>query len=125
MEFIFNSPNLLAERLLPMRISTQSRRLLGQIKQKTRSARARRWLRLVQLEARTAPAIFTVNDPGDNALGTGDTGDLRYCVNAANSNVEDDTINIEFASPTTITLNPGFGEMPISEANKMTITVPS
>jgi hypothetical protein len=48
--------------------------------------RARRFVpRLEGLEDRTVPTTFTVNSLGDAGAGTGLTGDLRYCVNAANA----------------------------------------
>ena len=40
------------------------------------------------LESRLVPSSFTVTGLGDNGAGSGYVGDLRYCVNAANTNGE-------------------------------------
>src|SRR6516225_343850 len=63
------------------------------------------FLRLQLLECRTAPAIYTVTALGDASTGTGNTGDIRYCVGKAGNG---DVINFDptlFASPQTINLN--------------------
>ena len=56
------------------------------------------------------PAIFTVNSLGDAGIGSGDSGDLRYCINQANADdganeiVFDPTL---FSTSQTITLSGG------------------
>lgn len=52
------------------------------------------------LEDRLAPAVFIVNVDTDSATGTGvgDTGDLRYCINAANAAGGDNTITFAGAA---------------------------
>jgi parallel beta-helix repeat protein len=84
------------------------------------ATRRRIWLQT--LEDRTAPAVFTVNDPGELGVGSGLVGDLRYCINEANINGEADVINIQLTAPnTTISLN---SPLTISELFNLTITVP-
>jgi hypothetical protein len=52
--------------------------------------RASRRLRLglELLEHRSLPSVFTVTDLGDAGAGSGDQGDLRYCLTQANANAE-------------------------------------
>lgn len=38
------------------------------------------------LEDRIVPSTFTVTNLGDSGTGTGNAGDLRYCINLANQN---------------------------------------
>jgi hypothetical protein len=51
-------------------------------------------LRLLCLESRLAPAVWTVNTLADDGSGSGNSGTLRYCIAQANTNPGDDTINI-------------------------------
>ena len=44
------------------------------------------------LEGRTLLATFTVNSLGDVGSGSGDAGDLRYCINQANADNQANTI---------------------------------
>jgi Right handed beta helix region len=68
------------------------------------SGRLRRKLSLQPLEARDVPATFTVASLGAYGFGSGLSGDLRYCVDAANSTLGADTINFNLPSGGTITL---------------------
>jgi hypothetical protein len=71
-----------------------------------RSNRSR--LLLQPLEDRTTPTTFTVNTTADAGNGSGTSGDLRYCINQANSAAGADTITFDatvFSSAQTITLN--------------------
>jgi hypothetical protein len=52
---------------------------------------------LERLEDRLAPAVFTVTSAGDTGAGTGQAGDLRYCLTRANATPGLDTI--QFAIP--------------------------
>jgi Right handed beta helix region len=76
-------------------------------------------LRLLFLEGRVAPAIYTVTALGDANTGTGNAGDIRYCLgNAGNG----DVINFDatlFASPQTINVN-----SQLVVANNVTISGP-
>ncbi len=52
--------------------------------------------------------IFTVNSLGDAGIGSGDSGDLRYCINQANTDDGANTIVFDptvFSTPQTITLS--------------------
>jgi hypothetical protein len=40
------------------------------------------------LERRLLPSTYTVTDLGDDGAGSGRSGDLRYCINAANTNAK-------------------------------------
>lgn len=65
-------------------------------------------LSLLSLEDRSTPATFTVNAITDTGAGSGNSGDLRYCIAQANANPGDDTIAFDatvFASSQTITLS--------------------
>ena len=56
------------------------------------------------------PTIFTVNSLGDAGIGSGDAGDLLYCINQANSDDQPNTIVFDpsvFGTPQTITLSGG------------------
>jgi len=65
-------------------------------------------LRLCPLEQRTTPATFTVNSLADAGVGTGTTGDLRYCINQANDELSFPGLDtITFAVTGTITLTSG------------------
>src|SRR3954470_9546400 len=73
-----------------------------------------RRLCLSRLEDRTVPATYTVNLTSDGSppagLGSGLTGDLRYCIDQANKNAGADVIAFDplvFSGPTTITLTGG------------------
>jgi hypothetical protein len=73
-----------------------------------RSRFARRFrarLRLRPMEDRAVPAAFTVNSLSDAGVGTGTTGDLRYCITQANDEVNFPGLDtITFAVNGTITL---------------------
>ena len=59
------------------------------------------------LEGRALLSTFTVNSLGDAGSGSGDSGDLRYCINQANANDQANTIVFDstvFSTPQTITL---------------------
>src|SRR5262245_45935239 len=65
-------------------------------------------LAVEELEGRWVTSAFTVNSTGDS--GSGLFGDLRYCINQANSNPGPDTITFDsvlFGTPQTITLTNG------------------
>jgi hypothetical protein len=65
---------------------------------------------LEALEGRALLATFTVNSLGDVGSGSGKAGDLRYCIDQANSNDQANTIVFdpsEFGIQKTITLNGG------------------
>jgi len=64
---------------------------------KTVSQRPRARVRLHSLEDRAVPAVFTVTDLGDAGLGAGTSGDLRFCIQQAEDEINfpgADTINI-------------------------------
>ncbi len=79
----------------------------------------RRPLALEHLESRLAPATFIVNTVTDNnvafaitsgklslgGVGSGDTGDLRYCISQANMTTGSNTIDFALPANSTITLN--------------------
>ena len=74
-----------------------------------------------------SPTIFTVNTLGDALSGSGDSGDLRYCINEANADdgpnqiVFDPTV---FSTPQTITLS--LGQLELSDTGgTQTITGPA
>lgn len=68
--------------------------------------------------------VDTDNDPGGSGQGSGQTGDLRYCLNTMNQglNIAPDDYAITFASPMTIQLN---GILPIinNSPNPVNITI--
>src|SRR5438552_1669745 len=64
-----------------------------------RRSRARLGLNFL-LEDRVTPTTYTVNDIGDAGNGSGNSGDLRYCITQANSNGGPDTINFSLGSGT-------------------------
>jgi parallel beta-helix repeat protein len=45
------------------------------------------------LEDRLAPAVFTVTNTGDTGTGSGNSGDLRYCITQANATSGSNTID--------------------------------
>jgi len=81
-------------------------------------------LRLQSLEERAVPATYTVISTTDTGTGSGNSGDLRYCLAQANGNAGIDAIVFNetsgpglvnfLAAPQTITL--GGSELPILEA---------
>jgi hypothetical protein len=54
-------------------------------------------LHIERLETRCVPASFTVNSIGDAGTGTGNSGDLRYCITKADSS-DDTSSSISFDS---------------------------
>jgi hypothetical protein len=69
-----------------------------------RHQRPRRILTLEPLEGRTLlSTTWTVNNTGDSGSGSGDSGDLRYCITQADNTPGDNTIDIAVTG--TITLN--------------------
>ncbi len=79
------------------------------------------------LEGRVVLSTFTVNSVGDGGIGSGDEGDLRYCINQANADDQANTIvfdSIVFGTPQTITLNGG--QLELSDTGgTQTITGPA
>ena len=79
------------------------------------------------LEGRALLATFTVNSLGDAGSGSGDAGDLRYCINQANANDQANTIVFDstvFSTPQTITLSGG--QLELSDTGgTQTITGPA
>src|SRR5947208_1743978 len=66
--------------------------------------------RLEPLEARLAPAAYTVDALTDTGAGSGLAGDLRYCIKQANQNPGPDTISFDatvFGAQRTIDLRSG------------------
>jgi hypothetical protein len=64
---------------------------------------SRRRLLLEPLEERALLSTWTVNSLGDAGTGSGQSGDLRYCITQANKTTGDNTIKISVTG--TITLN--------------------
>src|SRR5262245_23102986 len=88
-----------------------SKRLASWLRELSRRARrgpraARSRPRLEGLEGRLAPAVYTVNALSDTGAGSGDSGDLRYCVSRANE-AGDDTITFQAGLAGTIVLTAG------------------
>ena len=70
--------------------------------------RLRRSPSLEVLEGRALLSTFTVNSFADAGSGSGDSGDLRYCINQANADDQANTIVFDstvFGTPQTITLS--------------------
>ena len=89
--------------------------------------RRRRRPVLEVLEGRALLATFTVNSLGDAGSGSGDSGDLRYCINQANANDQANTIVFDstvFSTPQTITLSGGQLELK-DTGGTQTITGPA
>ncbi len=83
------------------------------------------WIFLLSSNSVFALTTLTVTSPSDNSPGTfGDVGDLRYCLNTMNTqlNTTIDDYAIVFDSPMTIQLN---GILPIinNSANPVSITI--
>src|SRR5262249_736265 len=60
------------------------------------------------LEPRVVLSTFTVNSTGDSGTGSGNTGDLRYCITQANADKQANTIVFDstvFKTPQTIKLS--------------------
>ncbi len=89
--------------------------------------RLRRRPVLEVLEGRALLATFTVNSLGDAGSGSGDAGDLRYCINQANADDQANTIVFDstlFSTPQTITLSGG--QLELSDTGgTQTITGPA
>jgi hypothetical protein len=81
----------------------RARRLGRQLATRSRRRRGRRAWRVEALEERTLLSTWTVNSLGDTGAGTGQSGDLRYCITQADATTGDNTIN--FSVTGTITLN--------------------
>jgi hypothetical protein len=94
----------------------------------TVEARRRRRLRptLMALEDRRLLSTWTVNSTGDSGNGSGQAGDLRYCINVANVAGGDQTIVFDssFNVPWTIVLTQGQLELSDTTGTE-TITGPS
>ncbi len=90
--------------------------------------RLRRRPDLEVLEGRALLSTFTVNSLGDVGSGSGDSGDLRYCINQANADDQANTIVFDstmFGTPQTITLSSG-GQLELSDTGgTQTITGPA
>ena len=79
--------------------------------------RLRRRPDLEVLEGRALLSTFTVNSLGGVGSGSGDSGDLRYCINLANADDQANTIVFDptmFSTPQTITLSSG-GQLELSD----------
>jgi len=79
------------------------------------------------LEGRALLATFTVNSLGHIGGGSGDAGDLRYCINQASADDQANTIVFDstvFKTPQTITLSGGELELKDTEGTQ-TITAPA
>lgn len=80
------------------------------------------------LEDRSTPAALVVNALTDTGTGSGDAGDLRYCINEANARTGVDTITFDpavFSSPTTIALTSGTQLLLNDSSGSTIITGPS
>ena len=70
------------------------------------AARHRRRLRptVMALEGREllSATTWTVNSLGDTGTGSGNSGDLRYCINGADSTTGDNIINFAVTGPITL-----------------------
>jgi hypothetical protein len=79
------------------------------------------------LERRVVLSAFTVNSLGDVGSGSGNSGDLQYCIDQANSDDQANTIVFDstlFGTPQTITLTGG--ELELSDTGgTQTITGPA
>ncbi len=79
------------------------------------------------LEGRVVLSTFTVNSLGDVGSGSGDSGDLRYCIDQVNSDDQANTIVFDstmFGTLQTITLSGGQLELEDSGGTQ-TITGPA
>ncbi len=75
--------------------------------------------RLEWLEDRVTPSLYTVTSLGDSGAGAGFSGDLRYCINAADSSGQSATIQFSLVSgPQTITLT-----QPLTIATPANVTI--
>jgi hypothetical protein len=99
-----------------------SRRAVRRFDARSAARRLRARLSLGWLEDRTAPASLLVNLPGDAGSGSGNSGDLRYCMNIANSNAQDDTITFD---PSVTVVNLAAGQIAYTEGFNLTITGPA
>jgi hypothetical protein len=96
---------------------------------RSQESRARLFWRLEGMERRVllsgGPTIYTVsvatdNGPTSAGSGTGNTGDLRYCINLASADPNPAGTTIEFdptafATAQTITLSPTLGTLPLAD----------
>jgi hypothetical protein len=82
---------------------------------------------VLNLEDRKLLSTFTVDSTGDTGSGSGTSGDLRYCINQANSDAQANTIVFSssvFATEQQITLS--LGQLTLSDKSRLqTITGPS
>jgi CSLREA domain-containing protein len=105
----------------------QTRKLSSPFSDAIRRLRRRYRPTLEILEDRTLLSTYKVNALGDAGTGTGNSGDLRYCINQANSNSQANTIDFDstvFAAHQTITL--GGTQLELSNtAGTQTITGPA
>ncbi len=79
------------------------------------------------LDGRALLSAFTVNSFGDAGKGSGDAGDLRYCINQANADNQANTIVFDstlFNTPQTMDLTGGPLELSDSDGTQ-TITGPA
>src|SRR5262245_33097369 len=93
-----------------MTVRSWIRRLFARATRTIRRAPASRRHRpsLQVLEDRVLLSGFIVDRLGDAGSGSGNSGDLRYCINQANGNNQANTIGFDstvFASHQTIALN--------------------
>ena len=92
----------------------------SQVSRSSATARRRRkhWV-LEGLEGRLllsgSPTPYTVNATSDTGAGSGDTGDLRYCITQANTNTNPAGSLIQF-DPTVFTPSFGRGDYPVQLA---------
>jgi hypothetical protein len=105
----------------------RTRKISSSVSDAVRRLRRRYRPSLEILEDRTLLSNYTVNSLGDAGTGTGNSGDLRFCINQANSNSQANTIAFDstvFATPQTITL--GGTQLELTDtAGTQTITGPA
>lgn len=77
--------------------------------------------RLTALEDRIVPNGYVVNTNGDTGSGSGDLGDLRYCIAQANAHSGDDTVY--FGGNFTVPLNPALGALNLTDTTGVTTLI--